>query len=61
MDKNEELIGPSGNMEYLFIAITPRFNLIQSGSNYYGLIYRSNRTVWPFNCVQAKIDVRLNC
>ena len=40
------------NIEYLFIAITPRSTLDRSGYTWKGSIYGSNRTVWNLNYMQ---------
>ena len=40
--------GALGNVEYTFIAITPRSTLTRNGCTYYGHIYRSNWTIWLF-------------
>ena len=45
--------GTLWNVRNPFIAITPRSTLAQSGSTCQCLLYGSNRTVWPFNCVQT--------
>ena len=43
--------GVLGNMEYPFIAITPRSTLTQSSSTWSGPIYGPNRIVWYLNWV----------
>ena len=37
--------GALGNVEYSFIAITPKSTLIQNGSAYWGSIYEPNRNI----------------
>ena len=49
------------NVEYLFIAITPRSTLTRSCSAKKGPIYGLNRTVWHLNCVQAKNNLQNTC
>ena len=46
-----------GNVAYPFIVITPKSTVTRSGSTWYGPLCKSNRTAWPFNCVQ----LMLNC
>ena len=58
------------SVEYSLIAITPRFTLTQSGSNFLAPIYETNRSVqiyleiiciknsyWSFNCLQKIIII----
>ena len=44
--------GALGNMEYSFIAITPRSTLAQCYSTWKGLIDELNRAVWHLHLVQ---------
>ena len=39
------------NVEYPFIAITPRSTHVWGSSSWKGLMNGSNRTVWSFDCV----------
>ena len=48
-----------GNAECQFIVLTPWSPLIRSGNGSYSPIYRSNRTVWPFNSETNFTTVKL--